>query len=149
MSENVDERATSGPVRLPDSGLPAVDFRRPGVLQFHRDENRHSEGAMSDIEVVLTGLVYVFAVLALMILLIAGVSFAVRAVERARGKKRVKNIVPVPDDTPRDGAKNEETRSSGQDEEVVAAIAAAVAAYRDERTRPRFRILSFKRIGRD
>ncbi len=118
---------------------------------------------MSDVEVVLTGLVYVFAVLALMILLIAGVSLIVRAFERARGKKKVK-IVAVPEpkrreesnvnDTSRkhpvpDDAGKGEAQSADNDAEVVAAITAAIAAFQAEGRKPRFRILSFKRIGRD
>ena len=119
---------------------------------------------MSDAEVVLTGLVYVFAALGLMILLIAGVSLAVRAVERARGKKKVKRIVAVPEPkrgeegsvdhtgtkhaAPDDAGKGEAQRADN-DGEVVAAITAAIAAFQAEGRKPRFRILSFKRIGRD
>ena len=119
---------------------------------------------MSDVEVVLTGLVYVFAALGLMILLIAGVSLIVRAVERARGKKKVKRIVAVPepkrgeegsvDNTgtkhaaPDDAGKGE-AQCADNDAEVVAAITAAIAAFQAGDRKPRFRILSFKRIGRD
>ena len=118
---------------------------------------------MSDFEVVLTGLVYVFAALGLMILLIAGVSLAVRAVERTRGKKKVK-IVAVPESkhgeegsvdhtgtkhAAPDNAGKGEAQHADNDGEVVAAITAAIAAFQAEGRKPRFRILSFKRIGRD
>ena len=125
---------------------------------------------MSDFEVVLTGLIYVFAVLALIILLLGGVSLLVRVMSGAgRGKKLVKVTKKVPGGAVETGKNaGEAARSAGEngsgtgenassgaaekqagEGELVAAISAAITAYRSDGVRPRFRILSFKRIGRD
>ena len=119
-------------------------------------------------ETVLTGLAYVFAVLTAIVLFILLLSLITRSAGAAAEKKRIraeekarekrereekKTGAPEPGGRTVLAAENDPERSAdgtaGTDPKVVCAIMAAIDAFESERGRSRFRILSFRRVGRD
>ncbi len=111
---------------------------------------------MSVFEVVITGLIYVFAVLAMIVLLLAAFSLlSRRRVKVRKGGEQTRGVSPkkaseLPEET---GSGADEDPAAAADDggippEVVAVITAAVAACEEENGRRKFKVLSFRRQGR-
>lgn len=105
---------------------------------------------MSVFEVVLTGLVYVFAILALIIVLLAGMTLVLRRKTKVSKVTGVTLIGPdnagVTGNDP-EGADGNAAKGN-EDAQIAAVIAAAVAAYEADSGGSKFKVLSFRRVGR-
>lgn len=97
------------------------------------------------LQIVLTGLAYVFAVLAAIVLLITAMSAIGRGTHKP---KRKKNELPKTEIKKQDGP-DIDREQSGTDPKIIAAITAAIDAYENEGRKRRFKLLSFRRVGSD
>lgn len=123
---------------------------------------------MSVFEVVITGLIYVFAVLLLIVLLLVvftmlsrskpgkrrapgngfgeGVDGAKESQEATGGADNAAGTAAIT--TGIDGSGSMETGEGTVPPEIVAAITAALTAFEEDNGRRKFKILSFRRVGR-
>ena len=105
------------------------------------------------LEVVLTGLAYVFAVLALIVLFILLLSFISRltAGKKHKAAKNVKGevrITPVQDEKTQPDI--DEAGTEGElDPKIICAITAAIDAFERDGKDRKFKVLSFRRVGRN
>ena len=123
-----------------------------------------SEDEMADIQIVITGLLYVFGVLALIIALLTALSLIMRRIGNdtpgknekngKSGKKKALRADEAGNTRKKDGIDTAETRMERADEAeeedaaLAAVIAAAIAQYESAKgNKSRFRILSFRRAG--
>lgn len=97
------------------------------------------------LQTVLTGLAYVFAVLAAIVLLITIMSVIGRGTHKP---KRVKSDLPKTETKKQDG-QNLDREKTGTDPKIIVAITAAIDAYENEGKKRKFKLLSFRRVGSD
>lgn len=93
----------------------------------------------------MTGLAYVFAVLAAIVLLITVMSAIGRG---TRKPKRIKNELPKAEIKKQDGPYIDRGQA-GTDPKKIAAITAAIDAYENEGKKRKFKLLSFRRVSSD
>lgn len=92
----------------------------------------------------MTGLAYVFAVLAAIVLLITAMSAIGRGTRKPKRKKNELPKAEIKQDGPDIDRDQSET-----DPKIIAAITAAIDAYENEGRKRRFKLLSFRRVGSD
>lgn len=97
------------------------------------------------LQTVLTGLAYVFAVLAAIVLLITVMSAIGRG---TRKPKRIKNELPKAEIKKQDRP-DIDRGQAGTDPKKIAAITAAIDAYENEGKKRKFKLLSFRRVSSD
>lgn len=114
-------------------------------------------------EIVLTGLAYVFAVLGVIVLFILLLSLVSRAIENRKkkpvrvNKTRETTVVKVKtgNDDAEKSADERTEKTSGDidggkiDPKVICALTAAIDAFESENGKRRFKVLSFRRVGRN
>ena len=96
-------------------------------------------------QIVLTGLAYVFGVLAAIVLLITVMSAIVR---RANKLKREGNALPGIEKN-RPAGSDIDRAHAETDPKIIAAITAAIDSFESENGPKKFKLLSFRRIGSD
>ena len=93
------------------------------------------------IEIVLTGIIYVFAILGLIVLFILLLSLITRGAGNRKVKEqKVAEVVKTSADW---------GEESELDPKVICAITAAIDAFERDGEGRRFKILSFRRVGRN
>ena len=119
------------------------------------------------IEIVLTGLIYVFAVLGLIVLFILLLSLVTRGFGSRKGRDRKGAAAEKTIENPRETGRQIQARGaegksdgdaegtaegdaeSGIDPKIICAITAAIDAFERDGEGRRFKILSFRRVGRN
>ncbi len=100
---------------------------------------------ISDIDVVLGGLIVVFAGMTAIVGLLYAISGIFRFFE---SKKKNKIVLTLEAEELPSADVNEAKADDVSEEELIAVISAAVSAYLGGESAPRFKVTSFKRVGR-